>query len=147
VALPGIGVVTALRPADPVAAHVRRRSRRRTRIVATGPNAGALLSLRRVLAADGFGVSLARDAVQARGLCEPVHPHAVVVDLAVPRGGHELVVWLALRRSPPDVVLVPSGNDAARFASAFAGARRRQPLPLRREAVAALLAGASLHVA
>jgi len=147
VRLGGVAVVTALRPADPVAACVRRRSRRRVRIVATGPNPGALLALRRVLTADGIGVSLAWDAVQARDLCELVHPHAVVVDLGVPRGGHELVVWLGLRRAVPDLVLVPGGNDTARFAAAFAGARRHARLPLRREVTAALVAGATLRVA
>jgi hypothetical protein len=147
VRLGGVAVVTGLRPADPVAAYVRRRSRRRLRVVATGPNAGALLALRRVLAGDGIGVSLAWDAGQARDLCELVHPHAVVVDLGVSRGGHDLVVWLGLRRIVPDLVLVPSGDDSARFTDAFAVARRQARLPLRREAVAALVAGTTLRVA
>lgn len=140
VVLRGIAVVRAFRPADPVAVHVRRR-RRAARVVAAGGNAGALLALRRVLGADGIGVSLAWDALQAQDLCELVHPHVVVIDLGLPHGGHELVLRLGLRRWVPDLVVLPAGDDARGFAAAFERARRRERLALRREIVAELTAG------
>jgi hypothetical protein len=139
VMLRGIAVVRALRPADPIAVHVRRR-RRAARVVAAGGNAGALLGLRRVLGADGIGVSLAWDALQAQDLCELVHPHVVVLDLGLPHGGHDLVVRLGLLRYVPDLVLLPSGDDGRAFAASFDRARRRERLPLRREVVADLTA-------
>jgi hypothetical protein len=138
--LRGVAVVRALRPADPVAVYVRRR-RRTARVVAAGGNAGALLALRRVLGADGIGVSLAWDALQAQDLCDLVHPHVVVIDLALPRGGHDLVVGLGLRRNVPDLVVLPAGDDARAFAAAFERARRRERLALRREAIAQLAPG------
>jgi hypothetical protein len=137
VMLRGVAVMHALRPADPIAVHVRRR-RRTARVVAAGDNAGALLQLRRVLGADGMGVSLAWDALQARDLCDLVHPHVVVLDLGLPRGGHDLVVHVGLRRNVPDLVLLPAGDDARAFADAFERARRRERVVLRREALAAL---------
>jgi hypothetical protein len=137
--LRGIAVVRALRPADPIAVHVRRR-RRAARVVAAGGNAGALLGLRRVLGADGIGVSLAWDALQAQDLCELVHPHVVVLDLGLPHGGHDLVVRLGLRRYVPDFVLLAAGDDGRAFAAAFERARRRERLVLRREVVAELTA-------
>jgi hypothetical protein len=138
VMLRGVAVVSALRPADPIAVHVRRR-RRSARVVAAGANAGALLALRRVLGADGIGVSLAWDALQAEDLCDLVHPHVVVLDLALPRGGHELVVRLGLRPNVPDLVLQPAGSDGRAFANAFERAHRRVVLPMRRDALAWLL--------
>ena len=139
VMLRGIAVARAFRPADPIAVHVRRR-RRAARVVAAGGNAGALLALRRVLGADGIGVSLAWDALQAQDLCDLVHPHVVVLDLGLPHGGHDLVVRLGLRRYVPDLVLLPAGDDARAFAAAFDRARRRERLALRREVVAELTA-------
>lgn len=138
VLLRGTVVAHALRPADPIAVHVRRR-RRAARVVAAGENAGALLALRSVLDADGMGVSLAWDALQAQDLCDLVHPHVVVLDLGLPRGGHDLVVHLGLRRNVPDLVLLPSGDDARGFALAFERARRRERVVLRREALAGLV--------
>jgi len=139
VTLRGVAVVAALRPADPIAVHVRRR-RRRARVVAAGGSAGALLALRRVLAADGMGVSIAWDAQQACDLFDLVHPHVVVLDLAVARGGHDLVLGLGRRQYPPDLVLVPAPGDARAFAAAFERLRRRERLPSRRDAVSALVA-------
>jgi hypothetical protein len=138
VLLRGVAVVRAFRPAEPIAIHVRRR-RRTARVVAAGANAGALIALRSVLEADGMGVSLAWDALQAQDLCDLVHPHAVVLDLALPRGGHDLVVRLGMRRNVPDLVLLPTGDDARGFASAFDRARRRQRVVLRRDALAGLV--------
>jgi hypothetical protein len=137
--LRGIAVARAFRPADPIAVHVRRR-RRAARVVAAGGNAGALLGLRRVLGADGIGVSLAWDALQAQDLCELVHPHVVVLDLALPHGGHDLVVRLGIKRYVPDLVLLPAGDDGRAFAAAFERARRRERLALRREVVVELTA-------
>jgi len=139
VMLRGVVVMHALRPADPIAVHVRRR-RRTARGVAAGENAGALLQLRRVLGADGMGVSLAWDALQAQDLCDLVHPHVVVLDLGLPRGGHDLVVHVGLRRNVPDLVLLPAGDDARAFGEAFERACRRERIALRREALAALAA-------
>jgi hypothetical protein len=119
-----------------------RRRRRTARVVAAGGNAGALLALRRVLGADGIGVSLAWDALQAQDLCELVHPHVVVLDLGLPHGGHDLVVRLGVGRWVPDLVLLPAGDDARAFAAAFERARRRERLGLRREALAELSAAA-----
>jgi len=138
--LRGVSVVSALRPADPIATHVRRRQRRCPRVVAAGPSPGALLALRRVLANDGAGVSLGWDGVQARDLCDLVHPHVVVLDLGLPRGGHDVVVSLGLQRWVPDLVLVPGRNDAFAFAVAFVHAQRRARLPLRRDVLASLVA-------
>jgi hypothetical protein len=142
VLLRGTAVTPALRPADPIAVHARRR-RRAARIVAAGENAGALLALRSVLEADGMGVSLAWDALQAQDLCDLVHPHVVVLDLALPRGGHDLVVHLGLRRNVPDLVLLPAGDDARAFALAFERARRRERVVLRRDALAGLVGRAA----
>jgi len=137
--LRGVAVVPGLRPAEPIAVHLR--GRRRVRAVAASGNARALLALRRVLGAQGVGVSLAWDALQARDLCELVHPTVMVVDLALPRDAHELVVALALRRHVPDLVVVPGLGDPAGFARAFERMARRVQLPSRREALVALLAG------
>lgn len=142
VLLRAVGLVGGLRPADPIATRVRRRRRGDARVVAAGANARALLALRRVLAGDGIGVSLAWDAAQARDLCDLVHPHVVVVDLGLPHGGHDLVVALGLRRRVPDLVLVAAGGDARAFAAAFERARRRERLSPRREALAELFAPA-----
>ena len=137
--LRAVAITTSLRPAERVRSLVRRRHRRRSRIVAGGRDAPALLALRRLLAADGLGASLAWDALQTWDLCELVHPQMVVLDLGLPRGGHDIVARLGLRRSPPDLVLVPHGDDARAFEAAFARARRRERLPRRHEALTGML--------
>jgi len=134
-----VAITTSLRPAERVRSLVRRRQRQRARIVAGGRDAPALLALRRLLAADGLGASLAWDAAQAWDLCELVRPHLVVLDLGLPRTGHDVVARLGLRPHPPDLVLVPHGDDARAFETAFARARRRERLPRRHEALAAML--------
>jgi hypothetical protein len=137
--LRSVSITTSLRPAERVRSLVRRRHRGRARVVAGGRDAPALLALRRLLAADGIGASLAWDAAQTVDLCDLVHPQMVVLDLGLPRGGHEVVARLGLRRVPPDLVLVPHGDDARAFEAAFARARRRERLPRRHEALAAML--------
>jgi DNA-binding NarL/FixJ family response regulator len=92
-----------------------------------------------LLAADGLGASLAWDAAQTWDLCDLVHPEMVVLDLGLPRGGHDVVARLGLRSRPPDLVLVPDGDDARAFEAAFAKARRRERLPRRHEALTAML--------
>ena len=134
-----VATTTSLRPAERVRALVRRRHRRRARVVAGGRDVPALLAIRRLLAADGLGVSLAWDAHQTWDLCELVHPQMVVLDLGLPRGGHDVVARLGLRQHAPDLVLVPGGDDARAFEAAFARARRRERLPRRHEALAAML--------
>ena len=134
-----VAITTSLRPAERVRSLVRRRQRGRARVVAGGRDAPALLALRRLLAADGMGVSLAWDSAQTRDLCELVRPQMVVLDLGLPREGHDVVARLGLRRNPPDLVLVPHGDDARAFEAAFARARRRERLPRRHEALAAML--------
>jgi hypothetical protein len=143
VLLRAVTVVSGLRPADPIATRVRRRRRGDARVVAAGSNARALLALRRVLAGDGIGVSLAWDAAQARDLCDLVHPHVLVIDLGLPHGGYDLVVALGLGRRVPDLVVVAAGADARAFAAAFERARRRARLPLRRDALGELFGCAS----
>jgi CheY-like chemotaxis protein len=137
--LRSVAITTSLRPAERVRSLVRRRHRRRARIVAGGRDAPALLALRRLLAADGLGTSLAWDALQTWDLCDLVQPHMVVLDLGLPRTGHDIVARLGLRRHAPDLVLVPHGDDARAFEAAFARARRRERLPRRHEALATML--------
>jgi hypothetical protein len=137
--LRAVAITTSLRPAERVRSLVRRRHRRRARVVAGGRDAPALLALRRLLAADGLGASLAWDASQTWDLCDLVHPEMVVLDLGLPRGGHDVVARLGLRPRPPDLVLVPDGDDARAFEAAFAKARRRERLPRRHEALTGML--------
>jgi hypothetical protein len=137
--LRSVAITTSLRPAERVRSLVRRRHRRRARVVAGGRDAPALLALRRLLAADGLGTSLAWDALQTWDLCELVHPHMVVLDLGLPRAGHDIVARLGLRRQAPNLVLVPHGDDARAFEAAFARARRRERLPRRHEALSVML--------
>jgi DNA-binding response OmpR family regulator len=107
--------------------------------VAAGREARTLIALRRTLAADGVGVSLAWDAVQLRDLCELVHPQLVVVDLGLPRSAHEAILALGLRRHVPDLVLASDGDDARAFAAAFERLARRERLPRRHEGLGLLL--------
>jgi len=134
-----VATTTSLRPAERVRSLVRRRSRRRSRIVAGGRDPAALLAIRRLLTTDGLGVSLGWDAHQTWDLCELVRPQIVVLDLGIPRGGHDVVARLGTRGVPPDLVLVPTGDDARGFEAAFARARRRERLPRRHEALATML--------
>jgi hypothetical protein len=135
-----VAVVPALRPIDPVAALVRRCTRRRLRVVAAGREARALIALRHALAVDGIGVSLAWDAHQLRDVCELVHPQLVVADLGLPRSAHDAILTLGLRRHVPDLVLAADGDDARAFATAFARTARRERLPRRHEGLGLLLA-------
>lgn len=139
IALRTVAIATSLRPAERIRSLVRRRARRRSRIVAGGRDPAALLAIRRLLTADGLGVSLGWDAHQAWDLCELVRPQIVVLDLGIARGGHDVVARLGTSGAPPDVVLVPTGDDARAFEAAFARARRRERLPRRHEALAAML--------
>jgi len=139
VALRDVAIVPALRPIDPVAALVRLQRRRRLRVVAAGREARALIALRHALASDGFGVSLAWDGIQLREVCELVHPQLVVVDLGLPRNGHEAIVTLGLRRHVPDLVLAPEGDDAKAFGAAFGRVARRERLARRHEGLGVLL--------
>jgi len=134
-----VATTTSLRPAERVRSLVRRRHRKRARVVAGGRDVPALLAIRRLLAADGLGVSLGWDAHQTWDLCELVRPQMVILDLGLPRGGHDVVARLGVRGHPPDLVLVPDGDDARAFEAAFARARRRERLPRRHEALAAMI--------
>jgi hypothetical protein len=134
-----IATADSLRPPDAIRRLVQRRRTRRPCVVAAGRDAGALLALRRTLAADGYGVSLAWDDRQVRELYDLVGPQVVVLALDVPRSGHDVVAWLGLRKSPPDLVLVATGDDAPAFEAALRRACRHGRVPGRAHAVATLL--------
>jgi hypothetical protein len=141
-ALP-LGRVDALPPpcaAEAIVATIVRAARRRARVVAAGRDAPAMLALRRLLAHEGFGVSIAWDAEQARDLCPMVRPHVLCVDLDLPRGGgHGVVAEHGAPAPAPALVLVPGADDARAFATAYRLRAAREPPPRRHEALGMLL--------
>jgi CheY-like chemotaxis protein len=84
------------------------------RIVTTGADVDALMSLRQALSRRRASVSMAWDAKQAREMLGVVRPHAVVVDMSMPkRDGCAIVAALAGLDPVPLVVLVTSAGDPA----------------------------------
>ena len=84
------------------------------RIVTTGADVDALMSLRQALSRRRASVSMAWDAKQAREMLGVVRPHAVVVDMSMPkRDGCAIVAALAALDPVPLVVLVTSAGDPA----------------------------------
>ncbi len=84
------------------------------RIVTTGADVDALMSLRQALSRRRASVSMAWDAKQAREMLGVVRPHAVVVDMSMPkRDGCAIVSALAALDPLPLVVLVAGQNDPA----------------------------------
>jgi CheY-like chemotaxis protein len=85
---------------------------RDARIVTTGADVDALMSLRQALSRRRASVSMAWDAKQAREMLGVVRPHAVVVDLSMPkRDGCSIVAALSALEPIPLVVLVTSAGD------------------------------------
>ncbi|MGH7895899.1 MAG: response regulator, partial [Candidatus Binatia bacterium] len=84
------------------------------RIVTTGADVDALMSLRQALSRRRASVSMAWDAKQAREMLGVVKPHAVVVDMSMPkRDGCAIVSALAALDPLPLVVLVAGQADPA----------------------------------
>jgi CheY-like chemotaxis protein len=89
------------------------------RIVTTGTDVDALMSLRQALSRRKASVSMAWDAKQAREMLGVVKPHAVVVDMNMPKrdGCAILAAVSALDPVPLAVLVVGSGDPAQDFAS------------------------------
>lgn len=84
------------------------------RIVTTGADVDALMSLRQALGRRRASVSMAWDAKQAREMLGVVRPHAVVVDMSMPkRDGCSIIAALSSLDPLPLVVLVTSAGDPA----------------------------------
>ncbi|MCW5890520.1 MAG: hypothetical protein KIT14_08205 [bacterium] len=124
-------VEPAARPPDPDAllALLAPVAARGGRVLAAGTDANALISLRQALTRAGMSVSIGWDAKQAADLVEIVHPHFLVVDLALPpRGACGLVAQLAAPENTPMAVLIPGSADPApSFAAALAERRTTTP--------------------
>ena len=87
---------------------------RNGRIVTTGADVDALMSLRQALSRRRASVSMAWDAKQAREMLGVVRPHAVVVDMSMPkRDGCAIVAAVSILDPLPLLVLVSSGGDPA----------------------------------
>jgi len=120
------------RPIDPdaIVALLAGRVARGARVLAVGDAPQSLISLRQALTRQGMSVSIGWDAKQAIDLVAMVRPEVVILDLALPRGGHVLVAELSATDPHPLLLLVPSeGDDAAAFGAALA-ARARTPQAL-----------------
>jgi CheY-like chemotaxis protein len=88
------------------------------KIVAVGNRPEEFIPLRSTLAREGFSVSVAWDAQQAADLLAMIKADVVIVDLDMPRGGHEIAASLSSHGRVPNLVLVPSrGDDAAAFST------------------------------
>jgi CheY-like chemotaxis protein len=96
---------------------------REGRIVTAGADVDALMSLRQALSRRRTSVSMAWDAKQAREMLGVVRPHAVVVDLGMPkRDGCAIVAATASLDPVPLLVLVTSaaGDTALDFTAVLA---------------------------
>lgn len=132
-------VEPAARPPDPEAlvALLAPLAGRGGRVLAAGTDANAFISLRQALTRAGMSVSIGWDAKQAADLVDIVHPHFLVVDLALPpRGACGLVAQLAAPENTPMAVLIPGTADpAASFAAALAERRATTPMLSRARAL------------
>jgi CheY-like chemotaxis protein len=100
--------------ADAIIAALGQYAARDGRIVTTGADVDALMSLRQALSRRRASVSMAWDAKQAREMLGVVRPHAVVVDMSMPkRDGCAIVAAVSMLDPIPLLVLVSSGNDPA----------------------------------
>jgi CheY-like chemotaxis protein len=114
------------------------------RIVTTGADVDALMSLRQALSRRRASVSMAWDAKQAREMLGVVRPHAVVVDMSMPkRDGCAIVAALATLDPVPLVVLVTSAGDPAIDFSALLADPPRDTIIRRLPEVIELLAATS----
>jgi CheY-like chemotaxis protein/predicted nucleic acid-binding Zn-ribbon protein len=113
-------VLSAIEPvvgpidADTIIAALGPYAAREGRIVTTGADVDALMSLRQALSRRRASVSMAWDAKQAREMLGVVRPHAVVVDMSMPkRDGCAIIAALSSLDPVPLVVLVTSAGDPA----------------------------------
>jgi len=99
---------------DVVLEWVRGFASRGTRILAAGDNVNAFISLRAALVRAGMSVATAWDSRQAVDLLTMVRPQIVVLDLALPPHGAQVVLaQLAALEPLPATFLVTSGGDPA----------------------------------
>ena len=90
------------------------------RIVTAGADVDALMSLRQALSRRRASVSMAWDAKQAREMLGVVRPHAVVIDMSMPkRGGCSIVSAVTALDPVPLLVIVSSASDPAMDFSAL----------------------------
>ena len=118
-----IEIVT--RPIDPdlVRSQCATIAPKNARILAIGSDSSTFIALRQGLMKAGMSVSIAWDLKQATELMEIVHPHMVVLDLALPgRGAAALVSELARLETPPVLVLLPGSPEQVSTFSAALGA-------------------------
>jgi CheY-like chemotaxis protein len=118
------------------------------RIVTTGADVDALMSLRQALSRRRASVSMAWDAKQARELLGVVRPHAVVVDLSMPkRDGCAIVAAVAALDPIPLVVLVTSAGDVgADFSLLLADPPRDTVVQTLRQVVRTLSSAGEEHL-
>ncbi len=102
------------------------------------------MSLRQALGRRRASVSMAWDAKQAREMLGVVRPHAVVVDMSMPkRDGCAIVAALAALDPVPLVVLVTSAGDPAMDFTALLADPPRDTIIRSLAQVVALVAAAS----
>jgi len=90
------------------------------RVVTAGADVDALMSLRQALSRRRASVSMAWDAKQAREMLGVVRPHAVVIDMSMPkRDGCSIVSAVTALDPLPLLVLVSSSGDPAMDFSAL----------------------------
>jgi len=115
---------------------------RGTRVVTAGADVDGLISLRQALGRLGVSVSMAWDAKQAREMLGVVRPHAVVVDMSMPkRDGCAIVAAVAALDPVPLIVVVTSAGDPAVDFSALLADPPRDTIIRRLAQVVEVLAG------
>ncbi len=131
-----LGVIEpASQPLDPnaILAVLEQYGTKGKRVLTTGDDVDALISLRQALTRNQMSVSMAWNAKQAVELLPMVRPHVVIIDLGQAPGDAIPVLGLVAATQPsPITVLVPGSKDAApTFAMVLAGAGgARAGLPL-----------------
>jgi hypothetical protein len=120
-----VGVLDVLaRPLDPdmVRAQLVGVAPKSARILAVGSDSETFIPLRQGLMKAGMSVSIAWDLKQAGELMEIVHPHVVVLDLALPaRRAAAFVVELARAAAPPALIVIPGPPETLAAFSAAIG--------------------------
>ncbi len=135
-------VETAGRPIEgaSIVARLRGRLPRDGRILIVGGDAATCLTLRPLLAHEGWSVAIAWDARQAADTLPLVRPHVVIVDLGDPtRGGHEVVLHLASADPAPAMLLVPGRDDEGEFLVVLERLLRAAAICPRQSVVSALV--------
>jgi CheY-like chemotaxis protein len=141
----GLGAVEpVVGPIDPdaIIAALGSYAARDGRVVTAGADVDALMSLRQALSRRRASVSMAWDAKQARELLGVVRPHAVVVDMSMPkRDGCAILAALTACESMPLTVLVAGSADpASDFTALLADPPRDLPIGNLRAVLAQLAA-------